>query len=148
MLKPAQITQDEKELHVSFHHKGTSTLIRDRALAIFLNNEGLPAKTIAGGLNRDIDVIRKWLNKFKKQRISSLFPKYQGNNNAGKLTKTQKKKIKKVLSQPLSDYGIPKEFWQVKDLKKWIKTEFGVVYESDYNVPQNLDSMLRYRNYE
>ncbi len=36
-----------------------------------------------------------------------------------------------MLSNPPSDYGIPKEFWQVKDLRKWVKTEFGVVYESD-----------------
>lgn len=39
--------------------------------------------------------------------------------------------MKHVLSEPPSNYGIPKEFWQVKDLKKWIKAEFGVVYKSN-----------------
>jgi len=131
VLKPARVTQDEKELLTDFHRQGPSALIRDRALVILLSNEGLPAKNIARSLGRDIDVVRRWLNRFKKQRISSLFPKYQGNNNAGKLTKTQKEKIRKVLAQPPSERGIPKEFWQLKDLKKWIKAEFGIVYESD-----------------
>lgn len=131
MLKPAQATRDEKKLLVDFHRHGTSALIRDRALVVLLSQEGLTAKTIAKGLGRDIDVTRRWLNRFEKTRISSLFPQYRGNDNAGKLTKEQKKKITKVLSQPPSEYGIPKEFWQVKDLKRWIKAEFGVIYESD-----------------
>jgi len=131
VLKAAQITPDEKELLVSFHRKGASALIRDRALVVLLSNEDLPSKTIAKSLKRDVDVVRRWLNKFQKQRISSLFPGYQGNNKAGKLTRAQKEKIRKVLSQPPSEYGIPKEFWQLKDLKKWVRAEFGVVYESD-----------------
>ena len=131
MLKPVQFTPDEKELLINFHRRGPSVLIRDRAIVTLLSNEGLPIKNIARTINRDIDVVRRWLNRFKRQRISSLFPGYQGNNNAGKLTREHKEQIKKALSCPPSEYGIPKEFWQVKDLKKWIRAEFGVVYESD-----------------
>lgn len=131
MLKPVQITQDEEELLLNWKRDGISALVRDRAHSVLLNSQERSSHSISKILYRDPDTVRNWLNKFKKQRISSLFPKYQGNNNAGKLTKAQKKKVKKVLSQPPSDYGIPKEFWQLKDLKKWIKAEFGVVYESD-----------------
>jgi len=131
VLETARITPEEKELLTKFHRNGTSTLVRDRALNILLNNEGLTTKVIAKSLSRDIDIIRKWLNEFKKTRISSLFPRYYGNTNASKLTKNQKKQVARVLSQPPSKYGIPKEFWQVKDLKRYIKTEFGVVYESN-----------------
>jgi len=131
VLKPTQIDLVERKLLTSFHRNGTSALVRDRALAVLLSNEGLTAKTIANSLSRDVDVIRRWLNRFKGKRISSIFPKYQNNNNAGKLTLSQREEIKTVISQPPSDYGIPKEFWQVKDLKKWIKAEFGIVYESE-----------------
>lgn len=131
MLKAAQITPEEKEILTKFHRSGTSTLIRDRALSVILSSEGLSVKVIAKSLSRDINIVRKWLNEFKKTRISSLFPQYYGNTNASKLTKAQKKQITKVLSRPPSQYGIPKDFWQVKDLKKYIRSEFGVIYESD-----------------
>lgn len=130
MLKPVQITQDEKELLVDWRRYGTSALIRDRAHTVLMNSQGLNAHKIASLLFRDYKTVRLWLKSFKKQRISSLFFKYLGNTNANKLTPEQKEKIRKTLSQPPSKYGIPKEFWQVKDLKKWIKAEFGVVYES------------------
>lgn len=116
---------------LEWRRHGTSTLVRDRAHSILLNNQGRSAYSISKILYRDADTVRTWLARFKEQRISSLLPKYQGNNNAGKLTKAQRRRVRKVLSQPPSAYGIPKEFWQVKDLKKWVKAEFGVVYESN-----------------
>jgi len=131
MLKPAQFNADEKKLLIEFHRNGPSILIRDRALAVILSNKGLTAGTIAEVLGRDVDAVRRWINRFEKTRISSLFPRYRGNNNAGKLTREQKQEIARILSKPPSEYGIPKEFWQVKNLKKWIKSEFGVIYESD-----------------
>ena len=131
MLKTVQITEVEKELLVGWYQGGTSALIRSRTHAVLLNNQGINARKISRLLFRDYKAVRGWLRAFKEERISSLFPEYRGNNNAGKLTSVQRKRIKKVLSQPPSEYGIPKEFWEVRDLKKWIRAEFGVVYESD-----------------
>lgn len=131
VIKPVQIAPDERQLLIDWHRYGTSALIRDRALSVLLNSKGNSANKIAAVIDRDPDTIRSWLNSFKQQRLASLFSRYQGNTNASKLTPKQKQQIKKVLSQPPSDYGIPKEFWQVKDLKKYIRAEFGVVYESD-----------------
>jgi len=131
VIKPAQITASEKELLQDWHRYGVSPLLRDKAHAVLLSSQGKSAPEIAKILYRKEDTIRIWLNNFKNYRLSSLFTKYQGNTNASKLTPKQKEQIRKVLSQPPSDYGIPKEFWQVKDLKKYIKAEFGVVYESD-----------------
>lgn len=131
MIKPARITQDEEEFLQDWHRYGVSSLIRDKAHAILLSAQKKPVSEIAKILYRKEDTIRNWLNNFRKCRLSSLFAKYQGNTNASKLTPGQKQQIQIVLSQPPSDYGIPKEFWQVKDLKRYIKAEFGVVYESE-----------------
>jgi len=131
VLKPVQITSEEKELLISWYRYGTSALIRHRAHTVLLNSQGLSAHKISKLLFRDYKTIRNWLVTFKKHRLSSLFSKYRGNTNASKLTPFQKEEIKEVLESPPSDYGIPKKFWQVKDLKKWIRAEFGVVYESD-----------------
>lgn len=132
MIKPAQVTPDEKELLKDWYRYGVSALIRDKAHAVLLSScQKISAPEIAKILYRKEDTIRRWLNNFNKRRLSSLFSRHQGNTNASKLTPKQKEQISKVLSQPPSKYGIPKEFWQVKDLKKYIRAEFGVVYESD-----------------
>lgn len=131
MIKPVQITQEERGLLLHWRRHGCSPLIRDRAHAVLLNSQGQSANSIAKILFRDEESTRLWLSRFKEVRISSLFSKHKGNHNASKLTPKQKETIKKVLSSPPSKYGIPKEFWSVKDLKKYIKAEFGVIYESD-----------------
>ena len=131
MLKPAWISIDEKQLLEDWRRYGTSPLIRDRALTVIINSRGKSAYFISGMLSRKEETVRGWLKEFKNRRLASLFPRYHGNHNAGKLTPQQQQQIQTVLCQPPSDYGIPKQFWQVKDLKRWIKAEFGVVYESD-----------------
>jgi len=130
VLKPVQITPNEKELLEDWRRYGTSSLIRDRALAVIINSQGKSAHFIAKMLSRKNSTVYSWLSRFKQYRLSSILTKYQNNTNASKLTPIQKQQIKQVLSHPPSDYGIPKKFWQIKDLKKWIRAEFGVVYES------------------
>ncbi len=105
--------------------------MRDRAHSIWLSHKGKSVTEIAAILYRRPVTVRYWLESFNQGRLSSLLTKYQNNNNAGKLTREQKQQIALVLSQPPSDYGIPRQFWEVKDLKRWIRAEFGVVYESD-----------------
>lgn len=131
MLSPVRITLEEKELLEDWRRFGTSPLIRDRALAVIINSRGKSAYFIAGILSRKEEIVRNWLKQFNSFRMASLFPKYWQNNNAGKLTREQRAQIKQVLSQPPSEFGIPQQFWRVKDLKRWIKAEFDVVYESD-----------------
>lgn len=131
MLTPVRITPDEKELLEDWRRYGTSSLIRDRALTIIINNQGKSAHFIAKILSRKNSTVLSWLKRFKQYRLSSILTKYQNNTNANKLTPKQKQQVRQVLSQPPSDYGIPKQFWQVKDLKRYIRAEFGVVYESD-----------------
>lgn len=131
MLTPVRITPDEKKLLVAWYHRGTSALIRGRTHAVLMNSQGLSAKKISQLMFRDYGTVRSWLTGFREQRLASLFSKYQDNRHASKLTREQRAQIQRTLSRPPSDYGIPKQFWQVRDLKRWIKAEFGVVYESD-----------------
>jgi hypothetical protein len=49
----------------------------------------------------------------------------------GKLTREQKEEIDKVLKKKPSVYGLPKSFWDVPQLKKYVYARFGAVYESD-----------------
>lgn len=77
------------------------------------------------------DTICQWLNDFNQRRVSTIFHKYEGNNNAGKLTPEQREEIRQTLKNLPSDKGLPRQFWSVPTIKEYIKGEFGIVYESD-----------------
>jgi transposase len=105
--------------------------IRLKAQAVLLRNQGMSVTDIASVLFKTERTVSGWLQSFITRRISSLMNKKMNNQNAAKLTKEQKLEIKKVVGEPPDEYGIPKEFWDVPKLKEYIKSEFGVVYESD-----------------
>jgi len=125
------LKEDEEAILVSHYKKSNCRLTRERAHALLLSGQGESPPNIAKILFRAENTVREWIKSFHEKRISSLFTGYEGNTNAGKLTKEQKDEIKKALQQPPSEYGIPKEFWSVDNLKTYIKAKFGVVYESD-----------------
>ena len=103
-------------------------LIRERAQAVLASHQGFSPYQTSQLLLRSEKTVREWVKGFQRKRISSIFPRYKG-DNAGKLTRDQKRQLNKVLSQPPSDYGIPASFWDVSTLRRYIKAEFGVEYE-------------------
>ena len=131
MIDPAQVSSVEQELLRQHVKKSQSEAIRQRAHSIILSSKGYPPLEIADILERDEKTIREWVKAWSTTRIASLFTGYSLNQNAAKLTKNQKTEIKLVLSQSPSEYGVPKQFWDVSSLKSYIKAEFGIEYESD-----------------
>jgi transposase len=131
VIESAQLSFEEKELLLQHFRKSQSVLIRERAQAILLSGKGFRPYEIAQVIFRDEKTVREWLKAFTKERIASLFPKYLDNENAAKLTRIQKDQIRQVLAQPPSEYGLPKEFWEVKSLRKYLLAEFGIEYKSD-----------------
>jgi len=127
----AQITLEEKEILRSWKRYGSCELVRDRAHAVLLNSQGWSANRVGQALLRPSATIRSWLGEYRERRMSSLFPGYEGNTNASKLTLAQRTEIATVLKQSPSDAGLSRAFWTFIDMKKWVRTEFGVVYESD-----------------
>lgn len=81
-------------------------------------------------LAKDKRTIQRWMKDFLKKRMASIFTGHENNENACKLTKKQKEEIAETLKKPPSEYGLPKEFWDVPTLKRYIKAEFGTIYES------------------
>lgn len=126
-----KITQKEKQILKNHYKQSGCALIRERAHAAILSEQGRSANDIALILMRNADTIRQWLNDFNQRRLSSIFPKYEGNINASKLSAKQRREIAEVLKSPPSGNGLPNSFWDVPTIKNYIKGEFGVVYESD-----------------
>jgi transposase len=131
MIHIRQLTQKEKQILKEHYKKSGCSLIRERAHALLLANQGRTAKDIALILMKKEGTIRQWLNDFNQGGVSTIFHKYEGNTNASKLTLKQRQEIKAVLKNPPSEQDLPKQFWSVPAIKEYIKAEFGVVYESD-----------------
>jgi len=131
VLDSVQLTEGEFNLLLQHKKKSFCELISVRAHAILLFHKGYSGPQIADILFKDEKTVREWIQGFNKERIASIFPQTLNNQNAAKLTRQQKDQIKEILSKPPSDYGIPASFWDISTLKRYIKAEFGVEYESN-----------------
>jgi len=126
-----ELAEDEIYILESHYKKANSRLIRERAHAGLLSNDGNSIPQIAKILRRDEDTVRDWLNSFASIRIASIFHKYDNNENANKLSNEQKEEIKNTLNKPPSDVLLPKEFWSLPTIREYISGRFGIVYESE-----------------
>ena len=136
------LTNDERELLRGHFSKSPISLVRLKAQAILMRNEGLKQSLVAKFVVRSERTIQRWVRDFSKRRMASIFSGHKDNENASKLTRAQKSEISKVLKQPPSEYGIPKDFWDVPALRDYICAEFGTVYEST----QSYHYLLKFSN--
>ncbi len=117
-------------------------LIRCKCQALLMRSKGMKLNDIGDVVSRDRKTVSGWIADFNEHRMASIFTGHQDNENAGKLTKEQRKEIKETLQKPPSDQSIPQKFWDVPSLKKYVEAKFGVVYESD----QSYHFLLKFSN--
>lgn len=125
------LTDEEKRILKKYFRTTPLILLRLKSQAILLRDKSIPLKDIADVLDKNIRSIERWVKDFNHRRLASIFTGHKNNQNAAKLTRGQKKEIKNILAKPPNDKGLPKEFWDIPTLKKYVKATFGVVYESD-----------------
>lgn len=106
-------------------------LLRLKAQAILMRDHEMKVSDIAYAVIRNERTIERWIKDFSERRIASIFSGRVGNEYAAKLTKEQKEEIKEVLKQKPSAQGLPKEFWDVPQLKTYVYARFGQLYETD-----------------
>jgi len=134
---------DEEKLVLKNYFKTTPLiLIRLKSQAILLRDKSVKVEDVADVLDKDIRTIERWVKDFTDRRLASIFTGQKDNQNAAKLTREQKEEVKQTLKNPPSDKGLPKEFWDIPALKKYVKAEFGTVYESD----RSYHYLLRFSN--
>lgn len=130
-MKFINTTSEEKELLKNYFQTSPIQLIRLKAQAIIMWDSKLEVSQICSFLFRGDRTIKRWIKNFKECRLASIFSGHIDNENAAKLTKNQKNEIKEILKNPPSDYGLPKKFWDVPQLKDYIDSRFGVIFESN-----------------
>lgn len=91
-----------------------------RALSVKLSLEGSSRKTIKSILQVSQTFITMSLQRYKDGGVEKLKQQYKG--TVGYLSKEEKAKIKKHLSE--------KDAWDLDGLKKYLKNEYGIEYKS------------------
>ena len=125
------LTEAGKEILKNYFKTSPISIIRLKSQALMMRDHGVKLEEIATFVFRDVRSIERWINDFSQRRLASIFTGKKDNQNAAKLTREQKEAIKRVLNQKPSVYGLPKDFWDVPQLKKYVYTRFGTVYETD-----------------
>ena len=126
-----ELSTDEVSLLQRYRKTSPIALLRDKSQAILLRSKHVSLKTIAFSLNVSYRTVQRWIHDFAGKRMASIFSGMVGNEHAAKLTREQKEEIQQVLKQKPSVYGLPKEFWDVPQLKQYVFARFGQVYETD-----------------
>jgi transposase len=126
-----EISEEEKTLLKKYLKTTPLLLIRYKCQAILMRSKGMKLADIGDIVGRDEDTASRWLSDWDKRRMASIFTGHKDNANASKLTKEQRKEIKEALAKPPSEQGLPKSFWDVPQLKKYIDAAFSIVYESE-----------------
>ena len=123
------LSDEEKQILKSYFKTTPLILIRLKSQAVLLRDKLIKVKDIADVLDKDVRSIERWIKDFTDRRLSSIFTGQKDNQNAAKLTREQKIEIRETLKNSPHDKGLPKEFWDIPALKKYVKTTFKVVYE-------------------
>lgn len=129
--KPIHISGLEKELLKRYVKSSPLVLLRFKAQAVLLAAGSAPPEIIALAVDRKPSTVEAWLQDWRRYRLSSIFTGHQDNRNASKLTDEQLVEVQQVLQSPPSDVGLPREFWDVPQLKTYIGANFGIAYECD-----------------
>jgi transposase len=124
-------TNEEKEILRVYAKTSPLVLVRLKAQAVLMANNDMPPGGVSDVLGRSEYTVKAWLRDWRQRRLSSIFTGHKDNTNAAKLLPEDKQFLKEILAAPPSDYGLPKEFWDVPQLKEYIQAAFGVVYDCD-----------------
>jgi transposase len=121
----------EQQLLKDYVRTSPLVLLRFKAQAVLLAANGATSQLISVAVDRKPSTVETWLSDWHRLRLSSIFTGHQDNRNAGKLTYDQLEEIRQILQSPPSDFGLPREFWDVPQLKQYVVANFGVIYECD-----------------
>ena len=128
------VTPEETAVLIRWKKRSDNrVLVRMKAEAILYASRGVDVGIIAEMVERAERTVQEWLAEWRATRMCSVLTGHAGNQNAAKLTRTQKEELKAILAQPPSRTGVRAEFWDVPAIRDAVKTLFDVEHQSDFS---------------
>ena len=126
------VTKEERDVFLRWKKRSDSfVLVRLKAEAVLYASRGVDVSIIAEMVGRSQRTVRNWLARWRLARLCSVVTGHASNENAAKLTRSQKEQLKETLGRPPSQSVIKADFWDVPALRDVVKIKFGVEYASD-----------------
>ena len=126
------VTPEETAVLIRWKKRSDNrVLVRMKAEAILYASRGVDVGIIAEMVERTERTVQEWLAEWQATRMCSVLTGHAGNQNAAKLTRTQKEELKAILAQPPSRSGVHAEFWDVPAMREVVKILFDVEYQTD-----------------
>ena len=127
-----EVTLEETAVLIRWKKRSDNhVLVRMKAEAILYASRGVDVGIIAKMVERTERTVQEWLADWQTTRMCSVLTGHAGNQNAAKLTRTQKEELKAILAQPPSRSGVHAEFWDVPAMREVVKILFDVEYQAD-----------------
>ena len=127
-----EVTLEETAVLIRWKKRSDNhVLVRMKAEAVLYASEGVNISIIAKMVERTERTVLEWLAEWQGPRMCSVLTGHAGNQNAAKLTCTQKEELKAILAQPPSRSGVHAEFWDVPAIREVVKIMFDVEYQAD-----------------
>ena len=127
-----EVTPEETAVLIRWKKRSDNhVLVRMKAEAILYASRGVDVGIIAEMVERTERTVQEWLAEWRATRMCSVLTGHAGNQNAAKLTRTQKEELKAILAQPPSRSGVHAEFWDVPTIRDVVKTLSDVEYQAD-----------------
>lgn len=127
-----EVTKEERSILRNWKKRGdTLILVRLKAEAVLYASRGVDISIIAEMVDRTDRTVRNWLSQWRLTRLHSVVTGHADNQNAAKLTRTQKEELKTILAQPPSHTGVHAKFWDVPAIRDVVKILFNTEYQSD-----------------
>ena len=127
-----EVTPEETAVLIRWKKRSDNhVLVRMKAEAILYASEGVGIDIIAKRVERTERTVLEWLAEWQATRMCSVLTGHAGNQNAAKLTRTQKEELKAILARPPSRSGVHAEFWDVPAIREVVKIMFDVEYQAD-----------------
>ena len=94
------VTQEEREILLRWKKRNDSfVLVRLKAEAVLYASRGVEVTIIAEMVDRTERTVRDWLSQWQLSRLHSVVTGHADNQNAAKLTRTQKEELKTILME-------------------------------------------------
>lgn len=131
MITKIKLDEKQKDELLKIKRKHKSSIIRDRAHAVLLRNEGFTLANTAKALSRSQDFVKRAIKRFNNGKLVKI--EFSGNNH--KLSKEKRKEIIKVIRQQcpkdLPDFNFKTQFWSTDILREVIKRKYRIEYKTD-----------------
>lgn len=128
MQTKIKLTKEQQQILLKLKKTHRSDLIRDRALAVLIRNEGFTLAKTAKALQRSQTFVKDAITRFKDGQLEAT--QYKSHNN--KLSTTDRKAIIQIIqTKTPQDFGFTSQFWTMAIFKEIIKKQYQVSYRDE-----------------